>query len=384
MFSGSAELKDGRSQMDAALERLRRVTEFAILANSEHMLDEQAATQDMIDDLRQELRRNDAVQERLASSQLAMVQELSDDFHKFQDEYKADIKKLLAYQEAAAGKKGSQSPENVAKDTVVQNRFRSFYTEPPPDVSPRLLEFESSKVDGTNEWLFNSAIWHSWLNDSSASPILSIQGYPGVGKSFLAASIYQKLKQASEIESTTVYFAYSAIDLKFRWMHFAYKSFVIQMTDQSSSLRDFLEPQLSDVESTEPWFEYSNGTRDRFLCDTFTRDSKFKLYIILDDVDEMDGEYNLMQLHELIFNINERQLRIKMVLTSRLTDLWNAHLVLRIGRDEISQDLRHIVWDRFHNKDNMFSSLRRLQTRSKQRVARCIQQKADSAYLHRH
>lgn len=377
-FEDTTELANGRDLMNKALERLVRATEFAILDNSENMLDKQIILQDSLAEFQLELRQNKFTQERLAASQTAAIQHLSDDFQKFRDEYKEDIKKLIAYHQTPLSDKNDETGGEQESGSA---RIRAMFAGT-PDVLGPLQEFENAQVEGTCSWVFETQSWAAWKNVELGSPaLLYIQGKLGVGKSYIAYSVYKHLKkhQMPGFEVCTAYFPCSTDDI-WKWsVENAIVSIIVQITDQSQVLRQFLETKL---EQEEILLKMMGGGLEElleiFLYEVFTSSSKFQLFIVFDDIDDLDIDNQKRILTDMVRKIEEQKLRIKIVSTSTTVNQTHSPDILQLGKRDISQDLRKIVWQRLHSNDSAYDNLKKLHTHTKQKLARRIEQNADS------
>ena len=94
-FDGNADLSSYRQQMDTYLEWLQSATTFAILDNTENMLEQQAQTTYNLAILQSELSCNRESQEQIAISQHAATEEIGKNVLAMAE----DIKKLLALQQ---------------------------------------------------------------------------------------------------------------------------------------------------------------------------------------------------------------------------------------------------------------------------------------------
>lgn len=120
IFGDDNNLKSDRDKLDIYLNRLQDATEYAILDNTEKMLEQQARLGDVVADMRRELGRNRETQEQIAANQLAATEKISNDVQ----EMMKDIKKLLSLQQET---KSVKSQNAVRLDEFSGNVVRHFY-----------------------------------------------------------------------------------------------------------------------------------------------------------------------------------------------------------------------------------------------------------------
>lgn len=392
-IGNDANLKAGRDQMDIYLNRLQSATEFAILDNSENMLEQQAR-------MRRELDRNREIQDKLAADQRAAIEQVSDAVQAMRN----DIKLLLSLQRSAESVK---NPDVREVDEVSRNVVRHFYSymrqkgaldegtkEPLPDMYAVLTNLGKSRVEDTSSWLFEHPKWLTWVDCSKDSPsLLWLEGRPGTGKTHLSLAIYQRLQgtRKPEQEICTAYFSCRRPDVRRRHVRDLLRNCSIQIADHSPSIRQRLEAlwrnfhiQARVLNSIRGSLNADTVDNDIFIYDNFLENSDNQLFVIIDGLDQFYNE----EIHEflrIVDKVNKKKLRIKFVVTIELTDELTENTAkmirsqaIRVERHQFLPDLRKILWKGINSEDSAYNSLRKLSKHNKQKLARTIEENADS------
>lgn len=58
-----------------------------------------------------------------------------------------------------------------------------------------LTELGEKRHEGTCEWVFGNALFHSWKDDAHGEPVLWVKGIPGAGKTILSTYVIQKMQE---------------------------------------------------------------------------------------------------------------------------------------------------------------------------------------------
>ncbi|PLB49788.1 hypothetical protein P170DRAFT_510250 [Aspergillus steynii IBT 23096] len=76
-----------------------------------------------------------------------------------------------------------------------ESKLNADRTEPEPFWQTIYRNYLGQRVLGTGEWVFDHAAYTAWEYGRSESPVLAIEGGEGSGKSFLASTIINRLRQ---------------------------------------------------------------------------------------------------------------------------------------------------------------------------------------------
>jgi hypothetical protein len=379
VFGDDNNLKSDRDKLDIYLNRLQDATEYAILENTGNMLEQQARLGDVVADMRIELGRNREIQEQIAANQNAATEKISNDVQTMMK----DVKKLLALQQEAKSVKG----RNVTKsDELSGNVVRHFYglvlgakTKPFPDMLAVLANLEKSQIEGVGSWLFEDPAWLDWVDVSKDTlSALMLQGSPGTGKTYLSLSAYQQLcaLRNSEKDICVAYFSCHRPDDQRRHLRDLLRNCAIQIAEQSPTIRRKLEEKWRKFElHAGVEVENSIHTQDNhaFIFDNFQKESKNRLFVIVDNIDEFD---EVGDLNDVIYEVDKKKLRIKFVITGNEIGI-NPSRPIGISKEQILPDIRKILWKRINSEDSAYDSLRKLSRQCKRKVARTVEQNAN-------
>lgn len=387
-MGGDAELAGGRQTMDKSLSRLQSATEFAILDNSENMLEKQDILGNSLANFQQELRRNQNVQERLAQGQaLALegistgIERLSSDLH--------DIKQLLRSrkQEQVPGESASDGQQGLVTKHPLRQVLARFLKSPDP--MSLLSDLEKTRISDTGNWIFDDPTWLAWKTGTSAQFV--IEGARGVGKSHLSLSIYEHLRLLAQNDQQhricTVYYRFRPDGSRFKsdiegskCLLPAVAAAAVQIADQNPSLSQRWSAILhDDQEMVEliPSFSDSIRAWRFFISRFFETASDFQLYLVFDDVDVLKNDIQINTFNTLMQIIEQEQLRIKVVTTRALSTNFRVAPLLEVVPPRFRHDLRELIRDRFYSSDPMYAGVARLTKHTKQKLAREIDHHAD-------
>lgn len=382
VFQGQdAELAASRKSMDTALNRFHSATQLTILANSEDMLRMQA-----------ELQNNLESQNRLATEQQMMLERVilgQEDLQGGMDEVKQSVALLTSLmrerREDARQAKESQAqavPHSSTQKKLTSNRLRSVVPDM-PDLEREAQLLSDSTIEGTCNWIFDTQAWQNWsrpVEESSGSPLLLLIGETGTGKSHIAASVYKNLCQRyqQDIHSNVcvTYFSFrDGIENRNLFLH-ALTCALLQINDQSATLRDQLEAELKKDEHDTPQI-CAHYWRD-LIIKLFEEDSKYTLYMVLDGLDELRGANKqgdgreLTGLTRRVRMIKNQALRIRFFATAR-DEIKTRYKPdpgseLYLSTDDIAPDLRMLIHHRLQSTDTAYRGVTQTSKYVRQRV----------------
>lgn len=366
MMSGEdGELGGARKEMDLKLDRLKDATQLAILGNT------QEAAQ-----MNRELMRNEQFHAEILQGHMKSIQQTL-------DESKGMMAKLLkAFEEK--GTPPQKRAGAVAQKAASADLVRSAM----PQVQGEESEYHILKetiVDGTCTWVFSETAWQTWASQEDASPrILAIVGDPGTGKSHIAASMRDHLRKTigDEPDRTTYvahfYFREHQGDLsKFGS---AVITAVNQVAEQSDALCEKMCAQLRRQDLIFNLSKWENLLRN-FLRHVFDEDSKYRLFLVLDGIDELDRAQRKAAA-AFLKRIAKANLRISVAVTSRpdsskaLVKYANA-ATINVTKTLQLPDIKALV----RNRQDSLENLRRFSPYVKQRIADEIELMAPSSCL---
>lgn len=370
--------------MDTNLKRLQSATEFAILDNSENMLEKQDVLGSSLASFQQELRRNQTIQERLAQTQALALENISTGIEDLSGDLQ-DIKRLLMArnEDGNSQSHASEAPSKAMAKNPIKALLDPYVSEPDPmDV---LASLKSTRVPGTGSWIFQDATWLEWKGSTSAQ--LAIQGERGIGKTHLSVAVYDHINQMAQDDpgrhTCVAYFQCRKSDDSSNYTMALLAACAVQIVDQHAVLRQQLFDHVQRDEVLLEFYEYRYTTEDEFknwdlfLLNLFPATSQYQLFIVIDSIDELLDQDQRDRFHQLIRSIEERRLRIKIVVTRTSSESFLDAPVIIVDRNRLRTDLRDVVRDRLHNSDSMYGGITRLTKRTKQKLARKLEHHAD-------
>jgi hypothetical protein len=357
--------------MQASIEELGATVGYASYSAIRITQESVGGIHDKVDELDSNIRQfrstlTESVQAIYASN-LDLALQVSDGFvsmHAKQDESHAMQLRLVRQQEqilraVESRNKGQQALKYKENRDVGENkvqalgRIKSFfeerktlYTGFQEGLAPNFNRAQDSNIrqgfhQGTTSWLFEEAYLDSWLNGDI--PILWIRGSDGVGKSFLAHSVIQKLLSHDPESSNTAYFYFRADIESLGRMEDAFACCAVQIAESNSRYAQYVAAKLR-----EDTFKPTNiPTWTRFFTSVFkgSAQNMGRLYLVFDGLDEISATE-----HELFVKFSREVRRegalISVLVTSRPEDSpVIARLeptMIDITKEKIATDLKTI------------------------------------------
>jgi Cdc6-like AAA superfamily ATPase len=371
MFGQDSELGGARKDMDKKLENLQNATETAILGNTEELKK-----------MNDELKENQDFHTQMLQEQKQVLGAIQDTTERIS----TDVQKLiLAFEEHKR-----ERAQEVRKKPLVNDQMKAPLARQIrailPNVESELHEYHILKetlVPETGNWIFEDPCWEQWLKQDDAAKIpLAITGQPGTGKSHLATIMFDKLqKQAVEDTSKHTCVAH----FHFREQHqslWYFLNAVIsctnQVAEQSVPICEAFLAQWRKDDVTN--FDLTNW-RDVlkiFLAAAFHKESKYRLFIVFDGVDEIK---NLFSFTDFLKLVKELELRVVVAFTSRshvLDDIYKESplLHLDVNRERQVEDLKTLIWSRL----STLQPIRRFSSYVKQRIVNKLVAEAPSKF----
>jgi hypothetical protein len=355
---GDSDLSGARKTMDLKLTRLQNATEFAILGNTEDLKM-----------MNSELQKNSDLHTAMLQDQ----KEIMSSIHETTETIRNDMAKLLKAfddqkKESSAKNKGKPATFNNNKSASA-NRVRNLFVEIEGE-DHEYYVLKDTIIPDTCNWVFDEPQWDQWHTSEDPSPVLAISGDPGVGKSHIGASVYDKLLKEVESDATKhlcaahFYFREQASDL--HTFINAVNIIIIQVVEQNEQICELV---LAEYNKDEVFIDFddSEDLFRKLLAPVFRKDSKYHLNLMLDGIDELSDFENLIKFLNVI---RSEELRISVVVTTRpervkeISDVVPTIGIL-VEKEKQKLDLRELIWNRL----NSLSALRTFGRYVKQRVA---------------
>jgi hypothetical protein len=333
----------------------------------------------------------------LYASNLNLADQISDGFlsmHAKQDESHAMQLRLVRQQEQIlkavenrgkgqqAGLKLKRNGDAADNNVQALGRIKSFFEERNKDYEP-ILDVQNCNraqasaireafLPGTSTWLFEEADIDSWLNGDV--PILSIRGPDGVGKSFLAYSVLQRLLENDPDSSNTAYFYFREGAEFLGKMEDAFACCAIQLAESNSRYAQYVATKLRE-NAVKP---IDIPVWTRFFTSVFKSSTHNlgRLYLIFDGLEEIEDSER-----ELFVRFAEELAREKpkislLITSSPMGRLAIEHLqpsFVDVTKKKITPDLKTIVKHRIRT----LPRLTRLRLAVKKAIARAVVEHAD-------
>ncbi|KAJ4251856.1 hypothetical protein NW762_011153 [Fusarium torreyae] len=370
---GDADLTGARQTMDVKLARLQNATDFAILGNTEE-----------IKKLDLELKDNSDMHTAMLQDQ----KETMDSIHDTTETIRNDMAKLLKAfndqkKEKATKPKGKVSASDQNKPASAK-RIRNLL----PEVEGEDHEYYILKdtiVPDTCNWVFDEPQWDEWQASEGPHPVLAITGQPGVGKSHIGASVYDKLHQEAQSDASkqtcAAHFYFREQNESLSGFYNAVVTIINQVVEQSAPICELIYIQYNKdevVTNVNDWGDLVHN----LLGHAFRKDSKNHLYLMLDGIDELEEFDHLLEFLQIIKN---EELRISVVLTSRPNLLQGISdvvptLNIEVEKEKQKDDLKELVWNRLKS----LSTLRSFSRYVKQRIADKVEDSAPNMLYAEH
>lgn len=385
---GDQELVDARSNMDTSMSNLHDATEKAILGNTVDIQKSSGETNALLQQMEQELQANSEASSKAMEEQRSMLQELTEK----QNTIYNDVKKLLEFEmdrrrkESLPKQSGAKTSASGKAPTSASVRNLLGYS---TDPDKEYQSLSHSLIPDTATWIFEEPEWKAWAGQGEGdgvSPILAVSGPRGTGKSHIAASIYERLKNNAD-ETTCVTHFYFREDTKdLDEFYNAINWATVQIAEHNATLCARINKETAredlewDSDNWEDVWEY-------FIKPLFPQNSKYHLKIVLDGIDELP---ELVQRDELLGFLGKvREINtggnsnISVVCTLRdVRDDENESLPklesigitsICVTKEKQEADTKALIWAHL----NSDSGLKRFDQYIKQRIATRIEETAD-------
>ncbi|KAL0934771.1 NACHT and TPR domain-containing protein [Colletotrichum truncatum] len=372
-----SELGGARKKMDLRIRRLQEATEYAILGNTEE-----------IQKMTSELQINQQSHTAMLEEQMQVMNVVRDTTEHIRN----DMAKLLrAFEDQQRKDRGSEQRIKTSaaehKTPPSANGIRNTL----PEVIGENHEYQILKetaVADTCSWIFREPEWEKWLNqDAAQHAVLAITGSPGSGKSHIALSIFEKLKQEAEKDASK---HTCAAQFYFREQNENLSSFVNgiatvinQVAEQSPPLCELIYAEIVK-DNTDINFWSPLDLIQKILGVAFSKTSKNRLLLVFDGIDEIDEDY-LPEFAQFLNILNEDELRISCVFTARPEIAIQGSestptLSITVTKEKQMEDLRTVIWARMNSLDHLKWFSRYVQ----QRVADKLEESAPSLLYAEH
>ncbi|KAH7304596.1 hypothetical protein B0I35DRAFT_401084 [Stachybotrys elegans] len=364
-----SELSDARDKLAKSLDRLQDATRLAILGNTEDI----ETTNRKLATMNRELadnqkRHNEKLSEhtRILLEMMTSNEAISEGVSRLlraMEERKREKREAKDNTLEAAGKE-KQIPTSA---NLIGNAL--------PYVEDAITEYHIAKdslVEGTCRWIFSEPVWEEWMRGKERSkPPLIITGPPGIGKSHLAVVIYDELvhlaREDKENHAVATHFYFREHRPSLSVFRNAVYTIIKQISQQSAYICDILCDQFnSDTNNINvaSWQELVS----KLLASAFAEQSKTRLFVVLDGVDELSPQ-ETQETNMFLQEVRSRQLNISVIITGRyesqIRSDGNSQFLQLVSKDKQLSSLKMLTWNRL----NSLRAPRRFSRFAKQRIA---------------
>ncbi|KAK1676525.1 hypothetical protein BDP55DRAFT_550677 [Colletotrichum godetiae] len=355
-----SELGGARKGMDLKIRRLQQATEFAILGNTEE-----------IQKMSTELLTNQNTHTAMLEEQMQVMSSIRNTTEMIQ----SDMAKLL--------KAFNDQKREEKKDRGNDQRGKAAEQNKPPSakrIRNILVEVEGEDheyhvlketlVKDTCTWVFLQPAWDEWLKQGQTDHLtLAITGDPGTGKSHIGLTVYERLVNEAMNDTSKLT---CAAHFYFREQSSSLSNFcnaittvIIQAVEQNASLCELINAEVMKDDFDMDSYVADSLIR-QILVPVFGKASKYKLFLLLDGLDELE---DLNEFLSFLKVIREEDLRINVAFTSRpgvLSTVKESSSVLAVDvtRENQKEDLRAFIWSHI----NSLSTIRKFDRYVQQRI----------------
>jgi hypothetical protein len=369
LIGEDSELSGARKKMDLKLARLQNATEFAILSNTEEL-----------QKMSRELHVNQESHKAMLQAQMEVMGTIRDTT----ESIRGDMAKLL---KAFDEQKKEQSKDQRSKTSANEQskppsakRIRNAL----PDFEGEDHEYHVLKetmIQETCTWVFSELEWNQWW-DQEKNSLLAITGEPGFGKSHIGVTIYDRLLEEAQRDTTNrtcaAHFYFREQNEYLSSFLYGVATIINQVVEQSSPICDLINKEyIKDEVEVNVWVW--KELVQKLLAPAFRKESKNCLFVMFDGVDELSS---LTELKEFLNIITDEGLRISVVLTGRTKSVAGISetietLNITVNKERQLQDLKALVWNRLTTMD----SLRSFSRYVKQRIADVVEETSPSKFI---
>ncbi|KKZ68736.1 hypothetical protein EMCG_05645 [[Emmonsia] crescens] len=315
--------------------------------------------------------RIDTRTERIEVSILAQ----RDKFH----EMSANFEKLLKSQRKEARKMQLYDPGKAADATTRKHvAFNSvkLYFETNIDPAWQARDIEYSFVKGSARWVLEEEAYQTW-REGTSNPYLWISGDPGLGKTCVAFSLSKELTEsvASEPKTSVAAFYFRDDQVEFMSVSNAMSSIIIQVAGGNSAYCEQASSEIGKLDGvdTDDWTDLW----ERFFQSKFGNESSYRLFLIIDGLDEIAAD-DRSKFLELLARIRKESLNIHVLLTSRAgiqsSPSFLQPLEIIATKEKLLADMTLLIEDRLARLQNLYKFRRQ----TKRKIRFKILEKADS------
>ncbi|KAK1502869.1 hypothetical protein CTAM01_04858 [Colletotrichum tamarilloi] len=355
------ELTEARDELKKKLDNLQMATQFAILANTE-------ARNDLI----KQLDDNQRSHAKLLESFRSTIDSIYDET-RLNGALLAQVLEKLSEQPEEEKQLEISQTKNHAPSRGLLNGLMAIGNN-----DSQYQGLKHTHILGSCSWLPLEAQWEQWHEiDDGKRPLLVVTGYPGVGKSHLAAAIYEKLQEKAKQDTTG---NTCVIQFYFNKDHHSLSCFLCglitlinQIAETNDAAYQILDAQIKKDElgclDRKDW----RHLVEHLLKPVFERSLMLHVFVVLDAINETTQWSDLMSfLYECIGN---EKLRVSVVATCRLTDMIRlpdgiTRLKIEVTKEKQRQDFKLFIWDKIQSLKHLKTFSRYVQ----QRVADVVEE----------
>lgn len=234
-------------------------------------------------------------------------------------------------------------------------------------------DMHESQVEHTAEWLNGHAEFQAWLDGQK--PLLWLRGPEGIGKSFLAYSIVQKLRSSQDEHNSLAYFYFKEEHPYQQSMQNAFASAALQIADSNNRYAEQVAAKLKEDSAAAN----DTTTWKRFFISMFPGDHKFdeRFFLVLDGLDEAHVKEGGI-LTQFLSDLKLEKANVSVLVTSRPEDKPILQRlepsIIDITKREVKADIKTLVKSRL----TTLPRVRKFSPAVKRAITRQVVKKADS------
>lgn len=241
---------------------------------------------------------------------------------------------------------------------------RFFTLEDDPHARDR--DFEFNIIEGTTQWFLQRSEFTSWMEGTSPSPYLWVNGEAGVGKSFLAYSAIRELQKftASDSKAFVAYYYFRQQTFGNKPLKHMISAAVNQIARLDKVYCDQVATDLLDSKNRLNWFN-PQPIFEKYITSKFQEKSPNHLFLVLDGLDEISREPSpndllyvrngldemsiaVGNLFQSLGKISTDKTRIRVLITGRpqlkeKVDALKDVQIVNLTKDDVKSDMQAVI-----------------------------------------
>jgi hypothetical protein len=234
-------------------------------------------------------------------------------------------------------------------------------------------DMRENRIGQTAVWLTEHTTFKTWMN--GGIPLLWLRGAEGIGKSFLAFSVVQKLRLKQNEHDCVAYFYFKEEHPYQQSVQNAFASAALQIAESNNKYAEQVAAKIKEDSSGSVGI----STWKRFFLSMFHSDTKSggRLFLVLDGLDEAHVQEG-GTLTQFLTDLDPVNVNVSVLATSRPEDKPTIELlhpsIIEITKQEIRHDMKMLVKSRLHT----LARVRKFSPLVKRAIAREVVKHADS------